>query len=64
MPEESPIVAGLLERGWAVAAGEGFRIESPPAIRVTTVGLEPRAARGLADDVAELLRPAARTYSV
>ncbi len=64
VPEESLVVAGLLERGWAVAAGERFRIASPPAIRVTTVGLEPRAARGLADDVAGLLRPAARTYSV
>lgn len=61
--EESPIVAGLLERGWAVAAGEGFRIESPPAIRVTTVNLEPGAAREFAADLAALLRPASRTHA-
>jgi DNA-binding transcriptional MocR family regulator len=64
VPEESPIVSGLLERGWAVAAGESFRIESPPAIRVTTVGLEPREARELADDLAALLRPARGTLAV
>ncbi|MBW2416129.1 MAG: aminotransferase class I/II-fold pyridoxal phosphate-dependent enzyme, partial [Deltaproteobacteria bacterium] len=62
--EESVMVAGLLERGWAVAAGERFRIASPPAIRVTTVGLDPHGARDLANDVADLLRPAARTYPV
>ncbi len=61
--EESPIVSGLLERGWAVAAGESFRIESPPAIRVTTVRLEPRAARELAGDIADLVRPPSRTYA-
>ena len=62
VPEESPIVSGLLDRGWAVAAGESFRIESTPAIRVTTVDLEPRAARELAGDLAALLRPPARTH--
>lgn len=62
VPEESPIVAGLLECGWAVAAGEPFRLESPPAIRVTIVNLEPRAARELADALAGLLRPSARTH--
>ena len=56
-------MSGLLERGWAVAAGESFRIESPPAIRVTTVRLEPSAARELAGDVADLLRPPPRTYA-
>ena len=61
--EESPIVSGLLERGWGVAAGESFRLESPPAIRVTTVSLEPRAARELAGDLADLLRPLPRTYA-
>ncbi len=56
-------MSGLLERGWGVAAGESFRIESPPAIRITTVNLEPRAARELAGDLADLLRPAPRTYA-
>ena len=64
VPEESPIVSGLLERGWAVTAGESFRLESPPAIRVTTVGLEPRDASALAGDLGDLLGPARRTWAV
>src|SRR5207302_778640 len=37
--EEQPVVAGLLARGWAVAAGERFRLGTPPAIRITAATL-------------------------
>jgi len=61
VPEESEVVAGLIERGWAVSAGERFRIASPPAIRVSTAALAPADARRLASDLAAILSPASRT---
>jgi DNA-binding transcriptional MocR family regulator len=60
MPEESAVVQSLFQRGWAVAAGERYRIKSPPAIRVTITSLEASDATSFADDLAEVLRPAKR----
>jgi DNA-binding transcriptional MocR family regulator len=54
VPEETATVQALGERGWAVAAGERFRLRSAPAIRVTTSALEPDAAQRFAADFAEL----------
>jgi DNA-binding transcriptional MocR family regulator len=59
--EETATVGGLAARGWAVAAGERFRLKSAPAIRITTSALEPDAAQRLAADLAEILRPSAAT---
>ena len=53
--EEAATVQFLAHRGWAVAAGERFRIRSAPAIRVTTSALEAEGARRLAADCAEAL---------
>ena len=53
--EEVPVVQGLAERGWAVAAGEAFRLSSPPAIRITTAALAERDAPALAADLATVL---------
>jgi DNA-binding transcriptional MocR family regulator len=53
---ESLVVEQMAERGWAVAAGERFRIASGPAIRVTTSALEPDAARRFAEDLAAVMR--------
>lgn len=61
VPEESPLVHGLLQRGWAVQAGERYRLASPPAIRVTTASLEPADAAALAADIAALRSPGTRT---
>ncbi|WP_037569385.1 aminotransferase class I/II-fold pyridoxal phosphate-dependent enzyme [Phaeacidiphilus oryzae] len=53
--DETRAVTGLLQRGWAVAAGARFRLSSGPGIRVTTAELaEPEAARLAADLVAVL----------
>jgi DNA-binding transcriptional MocR family regulator len=57
VPEETAVVQRLLERGWAVAAGERFRLRSRPAIRITTAALEPGHAPRLAADVAAALAP-------
>jgi DNA-binding transcriptional MocR family regulator len=58
--QEGPVTRSLLEAGWAVAAGERFRLRSGPAIRVTTATLRPTEARALADDVARGLSASAR----
>jgi DNA-binding transcriptional MocR family regulator len=52
--EEAAIVAGLAEAGWAVAAGERFRIRTAPAIRITTSQLAPADAVRLAATLAAL----------
>jgi DNA-binding transcriptional MocR family regulator len=55
--DESAVVQSLMARGWAVNAGERYRIASGPAIRVTISTLEPSDARRFADDLAEIIRP-------
>jgi DNA-binding transcriptional MocR family regulator len=53
--------AGLLARGWAVAAGSRFSLRTGPAIRITAADLRPGEAEHLAADLADVLRPAGRT---
>lgn len=54
--EETATVQALADRGWAVAAGERFRVQSPPAIRVTTSALPPAEATRFAADLAASVR--------
>jgi DNA-binding transcriptional MocR family regulator len=63
VPEEASVVAALAARGWAVRAGEAYRLESPPAIRVTTASLKVEQAERFADDLLAVLRPRRRTVS-
>jgi hypothetical protein len=60
VPDESRVVSALLARGWAVTAGERYRIATAPAIRVTVSDLGARDASRFADDLAGVLAPAAR----
>lgn len=53
---EVDVVQQLAEAGWAVAAGERFRLEAGPGIRVTTSALVPDDARRFAGDLALTLR--------
>jgi hypothetical protein len=55
------MVQQLLARGWAVRAGEPFRLRSAPAVRITASTLEPAEARELAGAVAEALSTRRRT---
>jgi DNA-binding transcriptional MocR family regulator len=57
--EEAATVQNLADRGWAVAAGERFRLRSAPAIRITTSALTPDDALRLAADLAASVRPSA-----
>lgn len=56
--DETGAVAGLLQRGWAVAPGARFRLGSPPGVRLTVSTLTPADVEPLADAVAGVLRPA------
>lgn len=53
--EEATLTQVFLVRGWALSAGERFRIDSPPAIRVTVASLEPEDARRFAAELGEAL---------
>jgi len=58
---ESATVQRLLASGWAVRAGEPFRLRSGPGIRVTTSVLETEEAPAVAAAVAATLEPRRRT---
>jgi DNA-binding transcriptional MocR family regulator len=53
--EETPVVQGLAARGWAVLAGEPFRLDASPAVRITTAALPVERAEDLAADLADVL---------
>jgi DNA-binding transcriptional MocR family regulator len=53
--EEVSVVLYVAECGWAVAAGERFRIHARPGIRITTSTLQPPDAARLATDLAAAL---------
>ena len=64
VPEEAGTVALLLEAGWAVAAGERYRLRSGPAVRVTVSTLRDAAeADRLAATLAAARTPRRRTRS-
>jgi DNA-binding transcriptional MocR family regulator len=56
---EHAAVQALVRRGWAVAAGEPFRIRSGPGVRVTTSALAVESAKSFAAACAEAVRPSA-----
>ena len=58
--DEAYVTGALLQRGWAVAPGAPFRLESGPGIRITTSSLEPSEARELAAALAVVLAPTRR----
>jgi DNA-binding transcriptional MocR family regulator len=59
--EEGAVSQRLLDAGWAVLAGERFRLRSQPAIRVTVSMLDVDDAPRLADDIEAAMAPRRRT---
>jgi DNA-binding transcriptional MocR family regulator len=59
VPAEEPVVAGLRARGWSVSAGQRFRLQTAPAVRISIATLVPHDAVALATDLAAVLRPSA-----
>jgi DNA-binding transcriptional MocR family regulator len=62
--EEAAVAQALLGAGWAVRAGERFRMKSAPGIRVTVATLEVADAPRLARDIAAAVRPSAVAHVV
>jgi DNA-binding transcriptional MocR family regulator len=54
-PAEGAVAQALLARGWAVRAGESFRTQSPPGIRVTVSTLLPADAEEFARALHDIL---------
>ncbi len=63
VPEEQAAVAGLASAGWAVRAGECYRLRTAPGIRITTAALRPEEARRVAAALARTLGSGAATRS-
>ncbi|TMA36526.1 MAG: aminotransferase class I/II-fold pyridoxal phosphate-dependent enzyme [Deltaproteobacteria bacterium] len=61
--EEAAIVSALAGAGWAVRAGERYRLRSGPAVRITVAALAPRESDRLAAALARSVRPERRRVS-
>jgi DNA-binding transcriptional MocR family regulator len=61
--DESAVLQSLFQAGWAVHAGESYRVASGPAIRVTIASLMPTDARKFAADVAASITAKGRTLA-
>jgi DNA-binding transcriptional MocR family regulator len=59
--EEAATVAGMLQRGWAITAGERWRLRTRPAVRITISTLHGDEIAAVAQDLADVLerRPGA-----
>ena len=63
VPDEEAVVRALLLEGVGIAPGAAFRLETPPAVRVTTAALLPSEAPALAAAIAAAVHPPRRTRS-
>lgn len=61
--EEARVVVAALAAGYAVAAGERFRLATEPGIRITTATLQPDEALVVAATLARTLKGGRRAYS-
>jgi DNA-binding transcriptional MocR family regulator len=62
--EETSAVQSLLNDGWAVLAGESFRLKALPGLRIMTATLEVEEAPRLARAIAAALRPRSASHVV
>jgi DNA-binding transcriptional MocR family regulator len=61
--EEAGVVNAMASKGWAIRAGECYRIKSAPGIRVTVSTLAPEDTGKFAADLADSIRPRAHAQS-
>lgn len=61
--DEAMVTQHLLQRGWLVASGRRYRLQSPPAIRITVAMLAPKQSSQLAEEVDIALRGAGEKSS-
>jgi DNA-binding transcriptional MocR family regulator len=62
VPEEFAVVQSMLVAGWAISAGERYRIKSAPAVRISIGTLMAREAEQIALDLARSLAPQRRAH--
>ena len=62
VPEEFAVMQSMLAAGWAVSAGERYRIISPPAVRISIGSLAPGEAEQVAADLERSLDPQVRAH--
>lgn len=60
--DELAVVQALAAKGWGIQAGRPFRLQSPPAIRVSVGNLVTDATERLAEDLAAGLRAPRRAW--
>lgn len=61
--DEGAVVAGMQQRGFAVRSGARFRLESPPAVRITVASCSDDVLEGVADALTAIVAPGARRRS-
>jgi DNA-binding transcriptional MocR family regulator len=61
VPDEDAVVRALLAAGHSISAGAGFRLSTPPAVRITTATVKPEEAPAIAGAVAAAVSPPRRT---
>jgi DNA-binding transcriptional MocR family regulator len=61
--EEAPTVAGMLQRGWAITAGERWRLRTGRAVRITISTLQQDEIAVVAHDLAEVLERRTGAFS-
>jgi DNA-binding transcriptional MocR family regulator len=63
LSSELEVVQSMLEAGWAISAGERYRLKSPPAVRISVASLLLDEAQRLAADLARSIAPRRRSHS-
>ena len=61
VPDEDAVVRALLAAGYSISAGAGFRLSTPPAVRITTATVKPGDAPAIAGALAAAVSPPRRT---
>ena len=61
--DEQRVVAAVAAAGFAIRAGEPFRLEAPPAVRITVSTLKEEEVEPLASALAKALRARTLVYS-
>jgi DNA-binding transcriptional MocR family regulator len=61
--DEQRVVAAMAAAGYAIRAGEPFRLEAPTAVRITISTLQPGEAEPIAAELARVLRARGLVYS-
>jgi DNA-binding transcriptional MocR family regulator len=62
VPEEFAVVQSMLAAGWAISAGERYRIKSPSAVRISIGNLMQGEAQRIAAALAHSLAPHSRAH--